>query len=321
MNDDYVSDVRRFGGLNPFVDASGQKQNLSHKDNIDPKAVITNGIGDIESIPLLRKKPCFGRPERHLRGLFGGKPWTDEVGERRPGTTNCYTCEKRSPDTFLGCCDVVAERIASNPHIEKSFNDWIDGTGNRLGPACFVNSHGRRWTTLLKSIEAHGGWSNVNDDQVKANAVAAAEKEKKRRRDAEKARRDEGRKRRQGLIRPISVEFLKALDAERDRRATHLKSLRNLRGERPQDTLWLRIPSDATWDRVADVWREREHLRYSTGHWTGKAIAEILIAKPQYKLKKLSTMQARVSDDLKRIKKLENDGADESLWAAWTFAP
>ena len=42
---------------------------------------------------------------------------------------------------------------------------------------------------------------------------------------------------------------------------------------------------------------------------------------PAYILKDLAYLQARVSDDLKRIGKLESDTDGEPVWPAWSFSP
>ena len=262
MNTKYVDEVRRYGGPNPRVDEDGNSKNVRHIDNIKSEDVVTDGRGNIDSMPLLRKKPCFGRPERFLRGLFEKRPWTDDKGEIRPPKTPCYTCEKLTPDTFQSCYDVIVERIESSATIESAFNHWADDTGSQFGKGCFNGTSGEVWRDFLDAIEDHGGWSNFNDMQVKLDAIAADTKNRKKRAEKEKTRRRIDKKRRQGLVGPLSPEYLAAVDEERDRRASQLKSLRDMQGKSPRDMLWITSTSDITWDWVADVWRARETLRY-----------------------------------------------------------
>lgn len=319
MNTKYVDEVRRYGGQNPRSDRNGKFTNVRHIGNISTEQVVTDGAGNIVSMPLLKKKPCFGRPERLLRGLFGKKTWVDDKGERHPGHTPCYSCEKQTPNTFLACHDVIAERIASSSSIESSCHRWFDETEDRFGPACFSGKNGKVWHDFLSAIENHGGWTSVNDVQVKLNAIAADKKEKKQRADKAKARRQIDKKRRQGLASPPSPEFIAALDKERDRRAVELKSLRHMQGNNPRDMLWITSTPDTTWDRVADVWRAREILRHRGKGWKKKDIAEMLSQMPAYIMKKSASLQARVSEDLGRIKKLENDSEGEPMWPEWSF--
>lgn len=221
--------------------------------------------------------------------------------------------------TFLACNDVIAERIASSADVERTCVEWIDGTDRQFGPSCFRGSDKHRWEAFLVAIENHGGWSNINDEQVKIDAVAAGELAKKHRRDSAKRRRGLEKQRRQGAVRSLTPELLAAVKEEGDSRANHLKTLKVVRGAKPQDTLWITSLPDSTCERIADVWRIRETLRYYKENCTGKEIAERLLDENPSSSLSLGSLQARVSQDLKRIKKLENDDRGEPIWAKWTF--
>ncbi|MGB7370953.1 hypothetical protein [Erythrobacter sp.] len=319
MNKKYVDEVRRFGGPKPRIDADGKARNVRHIDEIDPSDVITDGQGNVLRMPLLRRKPCFARPERFLRGLFGSKSWTDDKGVRRPSASPCYTCEDMTLGTFMSCHKVVVERIESSSSIEDAFEEWDDSTAGKTGPWCFNGERRQLWNVFLDVIEAHGGWSNINENQVKVASLAEAKEERRRRKHSERRRRAAERDRRKGLIGPLTPEFFAALDEERDERAQMLKELKKIQGKTRRDTLWIHVTPDDTWDRVADVWRAREILRRANAKETGKAIAEILARMPRYVTKQPAYLQARVSKDLKRIKRLENDERGEPIWPAWSF--
>ncbi|RVQ68744.1 hypothetical protein EKN06_00475 [Croceicoccus ponticola] len=319
MDNNYVAEVRRFGSSQPFRDAEGTRRNLSHITNLGRGAVKTDGNGNVTEMPLLEGKPCFGRPERFVRGIFDGKPWVDEGGTYRAGGTPCHSCETKTLGTFLACSDLSIERMESSAAIEPAFVEWIEATGDDHGPRCFVGANGKRWDGFLAAIEAHGGWTNINDDQTKVAAIANAEREKNRRRESENVRRKRTRDLRASHGQTITPEYLHALDLERGRRARHLKSLKNVQGAKPQDTLWLRNLPDATCERIADVWRAKELLQRERGISTGKAIAEQLVANGRAHGMALPTLQARVSEDLKRVAKLEGDGIRAPLWGPWRF--
>lgn len=319
LNHDYTAEVRRFGASKPFRDADGKRSNLSHKTNFAEDAVITDGKGNVVHMPLLENKPCFGRPERYIRGIFDVKDWQDQDGNTRNGSTPCLTCENRTLGTYLACHDLSVERIESSPSIEAALIRWSDGNGLSSGPRCFVGTNAQTWSAVLAAIEEHGGWTSINDEQVKVAAVTAHESEKKRRREAAKARRKRNRDQMAGKVQPLPREVRDALKEERDRRAAHLKCLRSVKGQKPQDTLWLRNLSDGTCERVANVWHAREVLNRERGIYSGKAIAEYLLQAKLVKNVALSTLQARVSDDLKRLKKLEFSNGGAPLWHEWSY--
>jgi hypothetical protein len=318
MNPDYVKEVRRFGSLAPFEDEDGKSFNLSHKDNIDPSLVQTDGNGNVDSVPLVWRKPCFGRPERYARASMGGKPWRDDNGVRRPGKTTCDTCLEKSPGTFEAFGQIVSERIDSDLVIKTAFDKWLDACDD-FGPACFVGAQMKLWDSFLQTIIDHGGWSSVNDDQVKLEALRLKQERIDRRKANRHARAQRQRAARLGTARPITQDYLDKLQAERDRRSAHLKRLGALSGRTKQDMLWLKMLDDSGRDRIAEVWHTRELLLRRALTATGQAIAEKMDATGRWPLK-LSSLRARVYDDLKRLAKLEDDTASAPLWPKWTYS-
>jgi hypothetical protein len=319
MNADYVKEVRRFGSSAPFKDEDGRSVNLSHADNIDPALVRTDGIGNVDGVPLVWRKPCLFRPERCARALMGGKPWMDDDGEWRPGKTSCDTCRERSPGTFEACGAVVIERIESDPAIEAAFNDWFDSCGGSFGPRCFVGARMKLWDRFLQTIIDHGGWRSVNDDQVKLESLRLKEERSARRKANRKARARRQSAARLGTAKPITQDYLDKLHAERDRRSAQLKSLGALSGRTKRDMLWVKMLKDSGCDRIAEVWKTRELLARMALIPTGHAISETMVATGRWPLE-LPSLRARVYDDLKRLAKLEDDTAGAPLWPKWTYS-
>lgn len=319
MNPDYLKDVRRFGSSKPFKDEDGQSFNLSHDDDIDPRLVQTDGNGNVDSVPLVWRKPCFGRPERYARGHMGGMPWRDDNGKRRPGKTACDTCLERSPGTFEACSVIVNERIESDPAITAAFDKWLDACVD-FGPRCFVGAGMKLWDSFLKTIIDHGGWTNVNDDQVKLEALRLKRARLARRKANRQARAQHQRAARLGTAKPITQDYLDKLKTERDRRSAHLKSLSALSGRTKRDMLWVKMLDDSGCDRIAEVWQTRELLSLMAVQPTGQAIAETMAASGRWSLK-LSSLRARVYEDLReRLPKLEDDTAGAPLWPKWTYS-
>ena len=78
MKTDYARQVRRFGGVQPYVDEDGRRTNISHAVEFLSQDVKTDDAGNIIDMPLLTRKPCFGRPERFVRGALElGRPYGD----------------------------------------------------------------------------------------------------------------------------------------------------------------------------------------------------------------------------------------------------
>ncbi len=318
MYPDYVKDVRRFGSSAPFKDEDGKSFNLSHDDDIDPSLVQTDGNGNVDCVPLVWGKPCFGRPERYARASMGGKPWRDENGVRRPGKTTCDTCRDRSPGTFEACGIVVSERVDSNPAIKTAFDKWLDACVD-FGPACFVGARMKLWDSFLQTISDHGGWFSVNDDQVRLEALRLKKERIDRRKTNRQARAHRQRAARLGTAKPITQDYLDKLQAERDRRAAHLKGLGTASGRTKSSMLWLKMLDDRGCDRIAEVWQTRELLSRMALEPTGQAIAANMVASGRWPLK-LSSLRARDYEDLRRLAKLEDNSASAPLWPKWTYS-
>lgn len=315
MNGQYVNEVRRFGGSAPFME-NGRKFNLSHKDNIDPDFLQMDGNGQVDHVPVVWGKPCFGRPERFARGRREGKRWTDADGERRQGLTSCDTCMKRSPGTYEACGRIFAERVASNPLINAAFDKWIEGCKDDFGPICFLRNQAKLWNDFLQAIIDHGGWRNVNDDQVKLEAIRLATERTARIKANRKKRARRLKAARRGAAKPVTKHFLDELQAERDRRAAQLRSLQTASGRTKRDTLWLK---KLDCDRIADVWQTREFLLHVARNPTGQAIAEHMFNSGRWP-GALPSLRARVYEDLKRLPKLENNLLSAPLWPAWAYS-
>lgn len=319
MNADYVRDIIRFAPAGRLLDQNGNAFNLSHSEDLDPAEVRTDGRGNVVSSPLIWRKPCFGRLERYVRAHTGFDVWTDESGQRKPSPTPCDTCAGLSPGVHRACGIVVSERCQSNPTIEATFDAWETACGDYFGPRCFIGHRFVLWQAFLQSIIDHGGWTNVNDDQVKLEHLRRKLDEKERRKIAAKLGRKRQRDARRSVPIAITADYLQALLTERDRRAAKVKSLRPLAGQTKQSMLWLINLKDEYCDRIADVWSARELLIRCGKRVTGKAIAAQMIGNNRDYGLKIGSLAARVYDDLKRIAKLEDDSASAPLWAPWTY--
>lgn len=322
MTAEYVAEVYRFGGPSPYKDQYGHRRNLSHGTDFARDEVVTNDKGDVIAMPLLVKKPCFGRPERYLRAVAGSKPWTDKNGETKPGSTPCDTCFEKSAGVYEACLELSLERVASQPRIQAAFDEWNEASRGVLGRKAFHGRLGQLWQNLLDEIVAAGGWSNVNDDHVRVHRHAEAAQKRQAAANRRKARRKEARDARKGRSKPITPEFLRGLEQERDRRVEHLKALRDLPVASGRAMRWLGRMSDTTCERIGDVWRERELLARAGKEPKQRTLVDQMwAAGKKHGASSKSVLAARVSEDIKkRLAKLEDDSAGAPIWPRWTFS-
>lgn len=290
--------------------------NLLHRDDIDPSAVKTDGKGNVEFMPLVSRKPCFGRLERFIAVGMGGSPWWKN-GELTQGRTTCDTCCDKSPGTFAACSALVDERLNSSSQIRTALEKWLERC-NGYGKVCFVGSQLKPWDAFLKTIEDHGGWKSVNNDQVIIEALRVENERDRRRKATRRKRRLAEKALRRGKAEPITLDYDTKLRSERERRASHLKGLRVLSGKTKRDMLWLKMLDDTGCERIAAVWEARERLMRLSQQPTGQAIAQVLFDSREWPLK-FPSLRARVYEDLKRLEKLADETAGAALWPRWNY--
>lgn len=316
---EYAKLVRRFGGPDPYLDEDGNKRNLNHETDFPPSEVITDGAGNITRMPLLKRKPCFARPERHLRGLFEGQVYKKADGTELTSLTSCTRCEIRSKGVFRACRDVMDERIASDPSINRTANVWFDFADKGPIERLWVGRAGLAWSKYLGAIENHGGWTSINDVQVRADRLL--EEERKRRQKREKAREQRSKEKlaRKGVTREVTPDFEKALDAEREKRAMILKRLRSANFSSKSEARRFSILTDATCERRAAVWWARRLLLRHQGAAKGTEIAGLLLGRGKITNMGRGTLESHISRDLNHIADYEDDTNGEPLWPKWEY--
>jgi hypothetical protein len=319
MSSDYVGEVRLFGGPAPFI-KDGQRYNLKHEDDIDPSKVRTDGMGNVQDMPLLRGKPCFGRPERWARTLAGPKPYFRD-GELEQGDTTCDTCRDRSPNTFAACGQIVDERLRSNPSVQQALDVWIRGAEHLYGEQAFQGLAGRLWESFMLAISDHGGWTNKNNELVKLHAIREAEVNKQRENELRKQRRAEQRAAHRGPPAGITGDFIQQLEAEAIGRANKLKAVVRAAGGTNRQVLpaWAQLKPHVC-ERIAEVWKSQLILERAGKRTSGQNIATLVSKRPPYDQVPFTTLRARVYDDLKRIAKLESGDHGDPIWPKWTYA-
>lgn len=318
MKTDYARQVRRFGGVQPYVDEDGRRTNISHAVEFLSQDVKTDDAGNIIDMPLLTRKPCFGRPERFVRGALElGRPYgdMDSYGKQLRSETRCDRCP-----VFAACMDVACERIESCASVSKRFHDWFDATeaadvqGKILGP--YRGKPGKLWNRFLDAIVDHGGWTSVNDANVALYQQEKAKKDRAKANATRKAARTRQKALRKGTGKAITKNFLVALQSERDRRAAELQRSR-VSTAAPH---WLKKMSVEGCERLCDVWHVTELLKRAGKKLTGENVAKIMIAQGNnYGLSQASLRTRVLQDRRERIAKLEDDRGGAPLWDRWVY--
>lgn len=302
--------MRRFGSNRPYTLEDGKRFNLKHDTMFSPDQVKTDGAGNVLVMPLLVDKPCFGRPERFVRGSHE-KATPPLTGRNRTGDWQLTRCQ-RCP-VVDSCVAVAAERIESSSTISTRFEEWDDWTAVLPDDDRFKGQAGRLWGAFLRSIERHGRWTNVNDANVVEAALAAALKRAQKQRMDRKIARAKARMKRRGMSQPVTPAFMTIVEEERKRRAEALLDLRT----KPYALRYLpsisRLPPEGC-ERTADVWAAKTILEKADVRATGKAIASYLTRHGRDRGVGLGTLTTWVYKDLNRIEKLERDQAGVIIW-------
>lgn len=309
----YVEEVRRFGGPSPY-EVEGRRANLSHQISFDAEEVITDGVGNIIRMPLLLRKPCFGRPERWFRALPDWRRQalldasrTKELGLVVPGTTPCDRCPVAD-----ACAAVVSERLESAPLVDAALERWLTFADQLEGERRFARGAPKSaWEAVLAAIIDHGGWTNVNDLQVPA-ALQVREEERKiaRRTAAKKARLKIRRRPINQQLPPFDLRLHSVIQAERDRRLAILMELKDYK----DSPAYITRLDDAGCRRTADVWMGRTIIECHSGEARPQEIARWLAANSLNGRLMGQSLSTTVHRTLARIMKLEDEIDSHRIW-------
>lgn len=311
----YIDEVRKFGGPKPYEGDEG-RTNLSHEVKFFPADVKTDGKGNIIDMPLLTRKPCFGRPERHFRAMPDNQraaalenPSLRDMMLFIPGGTPCERCP-----VYDACETVVFERIDSVPELGTRLNEWAQASDPLQGEKRFVISPAREtWAAFLEAIISGGGWSSVNDARVAAAVHEAKEKRDENRRTAARRKRQaNGRRHPSSPPSTIDDRLTHAIDQESDRRRALLldmiscksapKPIRNLNVEKCQ--------------RLIDVWKAQASLAVA-GHQASRTRDIVAWLKQHAPIEGVQeqSLPTIVSRAIERISALKKEVKGIYIWA------
>ena len=280
---------------------------LSHKARFGVAEVFTDGVGNILAMPLLLRKPCFGRPETFFRhgAMVQLLTVRGRVVESR--SHQCGRCPVRD-----ACQVVCKERVLSDPGMTNALLAWSKHS-EAISPGNFVytGTAGYLWTDFKRAVAARGRFSNSNDEAVQDHERAAVLASRMKATYQKRALRERLRREKAKDHETPSPQFLLNADRERDRRADILLSIA---GDRKMPACVSKIPlahARRTADITADAWLTQT-IDKAMGFQSGYGIiARKMFEAGRGKGLALATLKARMFKDLCRVAELEKSG----LWS------
>lgn len=306
----YKDDVFLFGAQVWICRERGVRIHIRHKTTFYRHEVQTDGRGNINKMPLLMNKSCFGRPEAYYRhSVYYFKSYLDQNNVERLQEGRCARCK-----IYDVCAKIADERVDADPSIREALDAFEVAASTCHGSPFRSWSCVRLWIRFLHAIKSHGGWTNSNDLHVvvEEQRLVKARSEKKR-----EQRKATSTRRRAAYARqpqPITPKGMSTLATERNKREQILLDYRKHSWAPP----WIRRLPDAGCKRTADVWMIQELMKRHATKVTSRGIAEYLINKRIDIGTPLASLTSRVNEARQRIIKLE-DGRTTPIWPPFVW--
>lgn len=302
----YHDSVMHWGNRSPWKKLEVR---LSHKVNFKPSDVVTDGKGNILSMPTLEKKPCFARPEVVFRHGQRRKKIPAKNGKIVESTK--HQCGACPAGVHEACARTAYERIRSDPNMHQSFHAWKDHCDKnfRGAPTC-TGTASRPWGDFKRAVANRGPFVTSNDaallnlQQQKQDAQREIWKVKKRQ------QRKIAREHAQRARELPSEQFVRNVIDERDRRAGALLAVLGQRGQPPTRA---QVPADkreSTAIITANAWAVRIILMAAGRNAAPGTVARLMTENNLGAGVLLQTLKERIKRDLTRGEECEKDG----LW-------
>lgn len=302
----YHVSVMIWGNQSPWKQLAPR---LNHATRFRPEDVVTDGKGNILSMPTLERKPCFARPEAVFR--HGKRKKKIPIrGGKIVYSTN-HQCGSCPADVHEACVRIAYERVRSDQSMSQSFCAWWDHCKQHCNgmPTC-TGSASQLWGDFKRAIANRGPFANSNDaavldlQQQKQNAQREQWKQQKRR------QRQFARERAQQAQQLPSEQFVCNVIEERDCRANALLAVLGQSGQPPSRA---KVPSDkreSTATITANAWALRTILTASGRNAQPGTVARLMTEHNLGAGVPGPTLKERIKRDLKRADECEKDG----LW-------
>lgn len=306
MSINYEKEVFSWGSQKPW----DGRPRLKNGDKFDWTDIRTDGQGNVLSMPLLRGKPCFGRPEVFLRQGDSTQKIRNRYRKEIDTLTRCGRCPVRS-----SCAMLVKERVNASPEMNAALKSWRDDCGSRhAGRRVYTGQSGRFWTNFLKALANRGPFESSNDARLlELEEQANAKRRAKWAQDKRRARETD-RDLRRLLRQPPSREFVANALQERNRRAAILESCAGDPNLPRSVSKILAAHARQTANITADAWLAKTILSEASRSPNPGLISRQLIAWGRNSGKTYATLKARVGDDLRRAAELERHPRGAPKW-------
>ncbi len=301
---------------------------ILHKQNAMTAAdVETDGSGNILNRPLMRSKPCFGRPETYFRQSREEETVDHPDGYPVKKQTRCGACAVVG--TKAACKKVAYERVHSDRDMQRHLAAWSVAAKslakvlpkpikNPVNDLYAGNRHGfpmgDLWTTFKRAVGKRGPFDDCNDQALREYADHLDQREREK--DARRKRTYRARvlaNAKAGQIEPDD-DFKRAAVAERDRRAAALCDAIGA-DDAPRYVSRLK---DRGAHITADVWLGRAILHQWGRSAQPADIARWMVSDDRDHGLAPNSLIARIHKDVKRVSTLENGTPDAPpFWTAF----
>ena len=304
-SNDYRNSVMRWGNEKPWKG----EPNLSHKDVISPHEVILDDEGNILAMPLLRKKPCFGRPETFLRHGDRVRKVTNHFGKLVDSSSHqCGSCPSLTHET---CGKVVKQRVIGNPKIHDALRAWLaDCDVRHNGEKVYTKESGKPWVAFKEAIAERGPFTSSNDGALLQEEArqAAVQTEKWKRAKRRQRARDKKEREQVELHTEPTRQFIENAMEERNDRFAALRAVLGRSDQHKSRSKVREADRDVTAALTANGWFVREILRESDPDVREGTIARRMITLDLNEGKSLATLKARIHNDLHRGDRCVREG-------------
>lgn len=302
-DESYRDAVMKGGNEKPW---KGQP-NLKHADIIDPNEVELDEVGNILDMPLLRRKPCFGRPETFLRHGDRVRRVPNKWGKLVDSMSHqCGACPQL---TWQSCAKVVMKRVVGNPGIHEALRAWQSDCDLRhSGDRIYVEESGRLWGAFKQAIVDRGPFTNSNDEVLLERAAADARAQKAKWRISKAAQREKARRKQRADRMLPSRQFILNAVGERNERENALYAVLGMPGQHKSRSMVPEAHRAATAAITANAWLIREILIESNRYAGSGTVARYMVQLGLNGSKRLAPLKARMQSDLNRGYHCEQDG-------------
>lgn len=250
--------------------------------------------GNIIKMPITGSLSCFGDPVEYYRGEFDTlRRYYLSDGHVKESARGCAGC--KSTDA---CRSIAMDRVALDPAAAQLRDDWRHEVQTESGKARYTHPAFLAFKNRCESL----AWTSSNDDAL---AHKRSEDRKRKRKGREQKKRQQRRERQ------LTVDEIKQIEVERNDRKVALVVAKLA----PKAPVWVRNQPRHTIERICDIWQIRQLLELRKGRVVkdSEIFHEMIAAGKTHGLSARS-LRSRVTDDQKRIARLESEPADAPIW-------